>query len=861
MNNYILKLILPMLMISLLISGLSICSLAKETVGDTNTSTLKAVNQTWQLDGDTLILSGDYNMENFYYPPWRNRISQIKKIILEPGITSIPDELFEYYTNLESITIPSTVKTIGKSAFSSCVRLKELYLPEGVETIGESAFSYCANLTEIHIPKSLKQIGYNAFWNYRLEKVHIADLVSWCEIDCKNLGSSPLSNQKAQLYLNGEPVTELVIPNGITEINSYTFPNQSQITTISFPDSLTIIHPYAFSGCGIKELTLPESLTELGGFDGSMIERVIFNESLNKISEHCFDGCTKLNNVQLPNSVTEIGEAAFQGCKSITAFTLPHNVTSISNSLFLSARNLDDIVLHDNVKSIGANAFNGTKYYDSPNWKGGLLYIGDYLIRSRTSINQAVYIKESTVLVADKCFEDCELLNELHFNKNLKYYGKNVLKGCTSLVILTLPDCKTIIEEKEFYEYKNLSTVTLGSNVQEIKAWAFAECTALEYINIPKGIKTIEGWAFFNCSLIRSIYLPSSLTNVDYYAFSKCTGIDSIYTDSIDFWFKTSLTAVVDYAQPYDLYINGDLLTDISLPLDVDSITWPCFKNCKSIKAVNVPSNIKYLHPSLFSGCLSLESVDIEEGIESFPYFGNCPKLISVTIPKTVTVMYSNIFANSPKLTVMCYANTAAYHYVIKNNIPHIILDKKEIIFDDVKEDTWYTEAVYYCVDRVFIQGTDKGKFEPNLNLTREQFVVILARMSGAYLTDCDVSSFKDVKADSWYAASIEWAYNNSLIKGVGDGTSFGIGRPISREELAVMFKRYADFKYINTEGRGDLSIFKDGDTVSSWAKDAVEWTIHTRLLGSTSTNEMILAPKMTVTRAQAAKIIMNFSK
>jgi len=187
--------------------------------------------------------------------------------------------------------------------------------------------------------------------------------------------------------------------------------------------------------------------------------------------------------------------------------------------------------------------------------------------------------------------------------------------------------------------------------------------------------------------------------------------------------------------------------------------------------------------------------------------------------------------------------------------IPVVVINR----FPDVPDDAWYAEGVYYCASKGYITGTDAGTFNPNGKLTREQFVVILARVAGADLSGYTISSFDDVSASIWYGPSVIWAYENGYVNGVDDGSKFGVGRNMTREQLATMFYRYAEKNGVSVSNKADLSIYNDVNSIGDWAKDGCAWAVDIGLLGSTSTNTKTLSPKMPVTRAQAAKIFMSY--
>lgn len=134
-------------------------------------------------------------------------------------------------------------------SFKSQYTLKSIVIPEGITSIGNYAFYNCSGLTSITIPNSITSIEYMAFYNCNnLKAVHISDLVSWCNIDFSDLYANPLYCAK-NLYLNGELVTELIIPDDVTEIKNYAFYCCESITSVVIPSNVTSIEDYAFHNC------------------------------------------------------------------------------------------------------------------------------------------------------------------------------------------------------------------------------------------------------------------------------------------------------------------------------------------------------------------------------------------------------------------------------------------------------------------------------------------------------------------------------------------------------------------------------------------------------------------------------------
>lgn len=204
--------------------------------------------------------------------------SCLTSISIPSSVNSIGNLAFEGCSSLTSVVIPNSVSLIGYSAFKDCSGLISVTIPTSVTSIGSSAFDGCTNLTSLEIPNSVTTIGENAFYNCnKLTSVKISDLIAWCEIKFNNTYSNPL-NYAHDLYLNGELLKELIIPNSITEIKNYTFYNCSSLTSVVIGNNITSIGTCAFDYC-------------------SNLVSVDISRSVTTIGERVFHNCYKLTNI------------------------------------------------------------------------------------------------------------------------------------------------------------------------------------------------------------------------------------------------------------------------------------------------------------------------------------------------------------------------------------------------------------------------------------------------------------------------------------------------------------------------------------------------------------------------------------
>ena len=299
---------------------------------------------------------------------WYNLIPKAK----EAEVTSNPNK----YSG--DVNIPPSVTYDGE--------------PYSVTSIGEYAFSGCSGLTSVTILNSVTSIGINAFSGCSgLTSVHISDLEAWCRIQFST-DSNPLYYAH-HLYLNGEEIKDLVIPNSVTSIGGSAFSGCSSLTSIAIPNSVTSIGRYAFSGCSrLTSVGIPNNLTriESGVFYGcSSLTSVAIPNSVIYIGDEVFYGCSNLTSVIIPNSVKSIGGRAFEGCSGLTSITIPNSVTSIGICAFLSCSALTSVTIPNSVTTISSWTFSGS----------GLL---------------SVTIPNSVTAIGSEAFGNCENLTDVY---------------------------------------------------------------------------------------------------------------------------------------------------------------------------------------------------------------------------------------------------------------------------------------------------------------------------------------------------------------------------------------------------------------------------------------------------------------
>ena len=323
---------------------------------------------TWILSYDgVLTISGTGDMANYREDmvtvPWLDYKSDIQKVVVESGVTSIGDYAFEGCINLAEITLPEGITAIGDCAFKNCDALMDITIPEGVTRLGDYAFADADGLQNLIVPASVSNIGSHAF--YRSENLEIVtiqgdlDTISestfeWCS-KLKNVSiEGTVGGIDAYAFWDCNSLEEVSAKTITGEIKIYAFNGCSALQRINASlDGLTAIGSSAFVDCiSLTEINLPEGLERIdySAFKHCGLEEIIIPDSVTRIGEHVFESCYKLKNAVLPAELLAayndagIPNSIFYDCPYLKTVTISNDMTErIEENAFGKCSGLTDI--------------------------------------------------------------------------------------------------------------------------------------------------------------------------------------------------------------------------------------------------------------------------------------------------------------------------------------------------------------------------------------------------------------------------------------------------------------------------------------------------------------------------------------
>ena len=352
------------------------------------------------------------------------------------------------------------------------VVIPKTYNGKPVTGIGEYAFKNLL-ITSVVIQDNIKRIEQYAFPCPLLSAVHIFDLSAWCNIE---FGYWPFDHE-LNLYMDGKPITDLIIPEDVTKINSWAFYYCKKLESVVIPNNVTTIGSYVFEGC--QKLTTVKMGNNVTAVGGSL-----------------FQNCTSLKEINLSNKLTSIPVTMFRGCTELTSISIPDSVQRIGHEAFSDCPKLNSITIGKGVTSMDDSAFYNTKINSV------------YITNLVTWCNLAYSNPPSNpALLYDNLYLNGQLITEVEIPAGIDRLSAYQMLNVESIIIGN--DVK-LIEQFAFYRTYNVKRIEIRNGVQKIMRDSFS-CENVTEIIIADSVTTIGEHAFWlNGERIPTIWCEAS---------------------------------------------------------------------------------------------------------------------------------------------------------------------------------------------------------------------------------------------------------------------------------------------------------------------------------------------------------------
>lgn len=500
-----------------------------------------------------------------------------------------------------SIVIPATynglpVTAIAANGFQGCT-MTSLTIPSSVTSVGDMAFVMCMNLTTVTINAvTPPSAGMMMFMGCPLASL----IVPTSSINAYSTASG-WADYADFIFL--PPTAGLAYT--LTGGTSYSVAKGTADTsgTVAIPSTweglpVTAITASGFSGCtGMTKIVMPSCITTIG--------------------DSAFSGCTGMIKAALPSSLVSIGDSAFYNCTGVTGLTLPSNLVSIGSNSFSGCTSITDVSMPSSVTSIGGYAFSGCTGITTLSIPAGITAIGAFTFSGCTGIT-TISMPASLATIGDSAFSGCTGLTDLSLMEGLVSIAANAFNGCSALTGATIPSSVTSIGDYAFkgcsllkgVYVPSLTPPTLGTD-------AFSGCPLSAIVTFNKAAYTAAaGWnnlaaaLYFNnmakISTITSSYTyagrsTGSLVDGDTTETSPWCINGNVYSTgsfTVDMGSATTINLITLYPDTYDATPNS---VSFKLEGSTDNINWTTIDGAASSMARAANSSYHYISATMNS--------------------------------------------------------------------------------------------------------------------------------------------------------------------------------------------------------------------------------------------------------------------
>ncbi|MBR2341601.1 MAG: leucine-rich repeat protein [Clostridia bacterium] len=495
-----------------------------------------------------------------YYVPALEKVTLIGEKIVEKGVYG--------FVNLKEANLSSDLTEIGEQAFLNCVSLQGVDFTH-VTSIGDKAFEDCTSITQIELPTTIQNYG--------------AEIFKGCS-EIENLtfsffnGNDTFGNLFEKTQATGSPE-----PAPISE---------SEITYVSIQrENGAYALPVSLSNVSVIGNVLP-----VGAFENcSFIDKVNLGSEISSILARTFYGCTELTNFTAETKITSIGYEAFYECESLVDYPLSESATLLGYSAFYGCKALKEIFIPTAITYVSNSTFQNCTALE----KASVEHVLDFSASAFEGCTSLTDVKISSAQsLSENAFKDCSAIKNLEIPSTVVLLSSTALEGLTGLqsLVWSVEELNNSYTES-YCAFNGIASATDGAVV------TFSE-------NVTK----IPNYLFPTEANIKKIILAGeNLSSVGSGVFRSFTHLTEVSIASVDAWFKIAFASETSnpLSDGVSLTVNGNAVTEITMPSDVTKIGQYQFKGFTGLKSFIFHENLQTIEDNAFSGCTGIEKIDV----------------------------------------------------------------------------------------------------------------------------------------------------------------------------------------------------------------------------------------------------------
>lgn len=555
-----------------------------------------------------------------HYSPTYNLV--IPATINGYPVRYIDEYAFSGNTTLTTVTLPSTLQSIGKGAFKGCISLRKVDAGSRQYnlSIGESAFQECCYLSDFTVGESATvYYGENSFYQ--------TDIVTAPRV--RNLGENA--------FAECDNLQSVELLDTVTSIPYNAFYKCSQLRDITIPESVKYFGTQAFYGCSsLLELELPHDVESYGYYmlgGCSSLQRLIVNGG-GKVTKFNIKVPEAVEYLEIGEGFTELDAGICYGVRTLKTVILPQSLKKIGNQAFYRT-SVEEFDLPAGMESVGKDAFAENPLLS--HIELDVETIGESVFKDCHGLTSATLSGMTTIPVST--FEGCVSLEEITIPA-VTEIGRRAFYNC-SFEEIDLKEGLTAIATEAFSANEGLKSITMPSTLRALAEKTFYECTGLESVSLNTGLETVGRNAFAYCSSLEELIIPDTVTSLGDYVAQECTALKKLY---ISGGVGRIYSYSIGTANSLEHLEYGEGITTIGGLMDSANYT--------ALETIIFPSTLESISGSgAFKGC-GVREVIIRGALKNVygQAFMDCPNLETVIIEGDGATLGQKTFANTPAL-------------------------------------------------------------------------------------------------------------------------------------------------------------------------------------------------------------------
>ncbi|OHS97436.1 hypothetical protein TRFO_09436 [Tritrichomonas foetus] len=521
---------------------------------------------------ENIVITKSGNVD--YVAPLEYEECDSKTLEIGEGIILIGMRAFYLCSNLQAITLPSTLQVIKNSAFMYCTSLTSVVIPEGVETLEENVFRCCTSMASLSLPSTISSIQIVAFQESMTKltdiqfpngnptfsasngMIYTDTILMMCSNAVTEVNWWPpnVKELRTHCFVFCKLITEIILPSTLETLGSRSLYSMTLLTSLELGTSIKVFNDAAVELCSsLQSINVAESNPYFRSVNG-----VLFTKDLTELLFYPI--AKKGDTYMIPSATGTLSIRSFSSVAELEKFEVENGNTKLKaingiiysldeKTVIRAPPKITSYIVPDGIETIGVGAFY-TCRISSISFPPSVSTISESAFHS-TIISSHITIPDTVEYIGSNAFYSLGYLPSVTIECQLTSLSYGMFINCHRMTSCQLPNSIITIEDSVFNLCSKLENINIPPNLRSIGKFAFYSCLSLPNFEFPKTLESIGASAFESCLGFTQVTIPARVSYVPQLAFSTCTNTKLVIFESCNTQYhSTAFYSIPDFDKP-----------------------------------------------------------------------------------------------------------------------------------------------------------------------------------------------------------------------------------------------------------------------------------------------------------------------